>query len=153
MSSGIAKCMYATLLSLAGILASPGGFIAVFIVSAIVVTSTLYYSNCNSSQLVINDVDRIILDRYLNIKKKQLSLTLSTVSTGVYSISVLRWTHATTIFVYAETLFQIAYAVAFFVYHHIGLFATRNALVVLILTVSVRADAVTVFIMNLTSRT
>lgn len=123
MSSGIAKCMYATLLSLAGILASPGGFIAVFIVSAIVVTSTLYYSN------------------------------LSTVSTGVYSISVLRWTHATTIFVYAETLFQIAYAVAFFVYHHIGLFATRNALVVLILTVSVRADAVTVFIMNLTSRT
>lgn len=57
------------------------------------------------------------------------------------------------VFVYAETLFQVAYAIAFFVYHHVGLFATRYALVVFILTKSKRADAVVVFIANLTSRT
>ena len=124
MSSGVAKCVSTTLLLLTGILAGSSSFIAVFVVSAIVVTSALYYSN------------------------------LFAVSTGIYSVSVLRRTHATTVFVYAETLFQIAYAVTFFVYHHIGLFAARYALVVLwILTESKRADAVTVFIANLTSRT
>lgn len=108
---------------LTGILASSSSFIAVSVVGAIVVTSALYYFN------------------------------LSAVSAGIYSVSVSRRTHAATVFVYAETFFQIAYAVAFFVYHHVGLLTARYALVVLILTVSKRADAVAVFVVNLTSRT
>lgn len=123
MSSGVAKCVYTTLLFLTGILAGSSGFIAVSVIGAIIVMSALY------------------------------NLNLSAVSTGIYSISVLRWTHAVTVFVYDETLFQVAYAIAFFVYYHIGLFATRYALVVFILTKSKRADAIVVFIANLTSRT
>lgn len=45
MSSGIAKCMYAALLFLAGILAGSGSFIAISVIGAIIVTSALYYFN------------------------------------------------------------------------------------------------------------
>lgn len=55
-----------------------------------------------------------------------------------------------TVFVYTEALFQIAYAITVLVYHHVGLSAARHAIVVHILAISEWADAITVFIANLT---
>lgn len=70
---------------------------------------------------------------------------------GVYSVSVPRRTHAAAVFVYAEALFQVAHAVAFFVYHHVGLPVTRYANVVRVLAESKRADAIAIFVANLAS--
>lgn len=89
---------------------------------------------------------KTFLDRYTKLNGW---LTLSAISVGVYSVSIPRRAYAATVFVYAEALFQIAYAVAFLVYHHIRLLAARYTDIVRILTESRRADTIAVFVANL----
>lgn len=62
---------------------------------------------------------------------------------------MLRRTHAATVFVYAEALFQVAHAVTLHVYHHVGLAAARHAIVIRVLTESRWTDAVAVLVRNL----
>lgn len=77
-------------------------------------------------------------------------LTLSTISIDVNLVSVSRRAHAATILVYAEALLQVAYAVAFFTYHHIRLPQARYAVVVLVLAETGLADAITMYVADLT---